>query len=92
MSSRSSGRIFSMSSPNSGEESWSSRARIQLRLPRSVLISPLWASIRYGCASSQLGKVFVEKRECTSASAADDALVAQVGEVARQLRRGEHPL
>ena len=25
--------------------------------------------IRYGCASSQLGNVFVEKRECTSASA-----------------------
>ena len=57
-----------MSSPNSGEASCSSRARIQLRLPRSVLISPLWASIRYGWASSQLGKVFVEKREWTSAS------------------------
>ena len=56
-----------MSSPNSGEASVSSRARCQLRLPRSVLISPLWASIRYGCASSQLGKVFVEKREWTSA-------------------------
>ena len=68
MSSRRSGWIFSMSSPNSGEASWSSRARIQLRLPRSVLISPLWASMRYGCASSQLGNVFVEKRECTSAS------------------------
>ena len=35
----------------------------------SVLISPLWAITRYGWASSQLGKVFVEKRECTSASA-----------------------
>ena len=68
MSSRSSGRTFSMSSPNSGEASWSSRARIQLRFPRSVLISPLWASMRYGWASSQLGKVLVEKRECTSAS------------------------
>ena len=68
MSSRSSGRIFSTSSPNFGEASCSSRARIQLRLPRSVLISPLCASMRYGCASSQLGKVLVEKREWTSAS------------------------
>ena len=57
-----------MSSPNSGDSSCSSRARIQLRLPRNVLISPLWASMRYGWASSQLGNVFVEKRECTSAS------------------------
>ena len=35
----------------------------------SVLISPLWAITRYGCASGQLGNVFVEKRECTSAIA-----------------------
>ena len=35
----------------------------------SVLISPLWAMTRYGCASAQLGNVFVEKRECTSAIA-----------------------
>ena len=42
------------------EASCDSRARIQLTFPWSVLISPLWASIRYGCASSQLGKVFVE--------------------------------
>ena len=34
-----------------------------------VLISPLWAIIRYGWASAQLGKVLVEKRECTTASA-----------------------
>ena len=45
-----------------------SRARIQLRLPASVLISPLWARYRYGWASGQLGKVLVEKRECTRAS------------------------
>ncbi len=67
MSSRSSGRILSTSSPKSWDTRPCSRARIQLRLPRSVLISPLWASIRYGWASSQLGKVFVEKRECTTA-------------------------
>ena len=30
-----------------------SRARIQLRLPITVLISPLWAIIRYGWESSR---------------------------------------
>ena len=63
------GRTFWRSSPKSSDASWDSRARIQLMLPRSVLISPLWAIIRYGWASSQLGNVFVENRECTSASA-----------------------
>ena len=43
--------------------------RIQLRLPLTVLISPLCATKRYGWASGQLGKVFVEKREWTSATA-----------------------
>ena len=46
-----------------------SRARIQLRLPLTVLISPLWAISRYGWASSHAGNVFVEKREWTSARA-----------------------
>ena len=46
-----------------------SRARIQLRLPLAVLISPLWAIIRNGWASSQAGNVLVENRECTTASA-----------------------
>ena len=46
-----------------------SRTRIQFRLPRSVLISPLWQRKRYGCARDQVGRVLVEKRECTSASA-----------------------
>jgi hypothetical protein len=46
-----------------------SRACIQLMFPWSVLISPLWALIRCGCASSQLGKVLVENREWTMASA-----------------------
>ena len=51
------------------EASSASRARIQLRLPMTVLISPLWAMNRNGWASGQLGKVFVENRECTTASA-----------------------
>ena len=46
-----------------------SRARIQLRLPRTVLISPLCAMNRYGWASGQDGKVLVENRECTMARA-----------------------
>ena len=64
---RTTGISFCRSLPNSSEASCDSRARIQLTLPRSVLISPLWAIMRYGCASSQLGNVFVEKREWTSA-------------------------
>jgi hypothetical protein len=40
-----------------------SRARIQLMLPRRVLISPLWAMRWYGWASSQLGNVLVLNRE-----------------------------
>ena len=61
--------IFCRSRPKSLEAICDSRARIQLTLPISVLISPLWAITRYGCASGQLGNVFVEKRECTSAIA-----------------------
>ena len=60
---------FWRSRPNSSDASCDSRARIQLTLPISVLISPLWAMTRNGWASSQLGNVFVEKREWTSASA-----------------------
>jgi hypothetical protein len=44
------GRIFLMSSPNSGDGELALRACIQLMLPRSVLISPLWAMKRYGWA------------------------------------------
>ena len=43
-----------------------SRARIQLALPFSVLISPLCPIMCNGCARSHDGKVFVEKRLCTS--------------------------
>ena len=46
-----------------------SRARIQFSLPVTVLISPLWAMRRKGCASGQDGKVLVENRECTMPSA-----------------------
>src|SRR5690625_2269773 len=54
-------------SPSSSEEATPSRAAIQLRFPRTVLISPLWATSRKGWASGHDGKVLVEKREWTSA-------------------------
>ncbi len=63
------GNAFSRSSPNSSLANAPSRARIQFSLPCTVLISPLWAMTRYGWASGQDGKVFVENRECTSARA-----------------------
>ncbi len=69
-----------------------SRARIQLTLPSSVLNSPLWALMWNGCASAQLGKVLVEKRECTMASALANRGVGQVGVEARELGRREHSL
>lgn len=40
-----------------------------MRLPRTVLISPLWATKRNGCASGHDGKVLVENRLCTMAMA-----------------------
>ena len=86
------GMTFCRSRPKSSEASWLSRARIQLTLPISVLISPLWAITRYGCASSQLGNVLVEKRECTTRHRAGEALVLQVGVEAAQLVGDQHPL
>ena len=55
-------------SPSTSLSSCDWRARIQLRLPCTVLISPLWAIILNGWASGHDGKVFVEYRECTRAS------------------------
>ena len=57
------------SPPNTPVASSASRARIQLRLPLIVLISPLWAISRYGWASGQDGNVLVLNRLCTRASA-----------------------
>ena len=57
------GRIFEISSSEKSEDSMSaSRERIQLTLPRRVLISPLCASMRKGCARGHVGSVLVEKR------------------------------
>ncbi|CNL92329.1 Uncharacterised protein [Mycobacterium tuberculosis] len=65
------GNIFSTSAadPKMSVLISASRARIQFSLPVTVLISPLCAIRRNGCASGQDGKVFVENRECTMPSA-----------------------
>ncbi len=63
------GKMRSMSPGMRSDASSASRARIQLRLPCTVLISPLWARYRYGWASGHDGNVLVEKRLCTNASA-----------------------
>ncbi len=55
------GAICSKSGKNS-DWNFDVRATAQLRLPVTVLISPLWASRRKGWASGQRGMVFVEKR------------------------------
>ncbi len=66
------------------ESSIASRARMRLRLPRTVLISPLCATNRNGCASGHDGNVLVENRLCTSAMRDSQPLVAQVGEEQRR--------
>ena len=71
---------------SSSERSCGSRARIQLALPRTVLISPLCARKLNGCARSQVPSVLVEKRECTSAIARLEVGLAQVGVEGVELR------
>jgi hypothetical protein len=56
------GLMSSAISPKYAEDRRISWDFIQLVLPFSVLISPLWASIRNGCASHHCGKVLVEYR------------------------------
>ena len=60
--------VMLLMSPSAPELSTLSRACIQPLFPRIVLISPLWARRRKGCARLHVGKVLVEKREWTSAS------------------------
>jgi hypothetical protein len=55
-------RMRSTLEPQSGEASSGWRIAMAFRLPQRVLISPLWASSRKGCASGQLGRVLVEYR------------------------------
>ena len=57
-----SGTILARSGPSSSDVIAWRRAAIQLTLPRTVLISPLWHRNRYGWASRQDGKVLVENR------------------------------
>ncbi len=60
--SRMTGRILGRSSPKTLDANNASRAFIQLMLPRRVLISPLWATNRYGWARGHDGNVLVLKR------------------------------
>jgi len=54
------GLMLSMNASSDGEDSRVSWLFIQLMLPVTVLISPLCASMRNGCASFQVGNVLVE--------------------------------
>ena len=69
-----------------------SRARIQFSLPITVLISPLWATNRYGWASGHDGNVLVENRLCTRASADSTRSSVRSVKKAAHLVRDEHPL
>ena len=55
-----------------------SRARIQARLPPMVLISPLCARTRNGCASAQSADVFVRVALVEHDESRGEALVRQV--------------
>ena len=62
------GSRSSMRAPHTGAARSGSRARIHARLPSSVLISPLWAIRRMGCARLHLGAVLVLNRRCSTAN------------------------
>ena len=79
-------------SPRTSDWSSPSRARIQLMLPVSVLISPLCAMNRYGCASGHDGKVLVLNRWCTSASADSTSGFLRSGNIDLDLPGREHAL
>ena len=63
------GKILVMSPGRRSVARRASLARIQFRLPWTVLISPLWAIRRYGWARGHEGNVLVENLECTRAMA-----------------------
>ena len=76
----------------SAEDSSDSRARIRFRLPRTVLISPLCAMNRNGWASGQAGKVLVENRECTIATALSVRSSVRSAKNAGSCDGGQHAL
>ena len=69
-----------------------SRACIHPRLPRIVLISPLCANRRKGCARLHVGNVLVEKRECTNANPLVKYLLVKSGKYWRNCRLDSNPL
>ena len=74
------------------EASWLSRARIQLRLPLTVLISPLCAISRYGWASGQRREGVGREARVHQRQLGGEPLVGQVGEERLELPGGEHAL
>ncbi len=69
-----------------------SRERIRFRFSRTVLISPLWATNRNGCANGHDGNVFVEKRLVNHGDRTRHPTVSQIAEEEGELHRREHPL
>ena len=63
-----SGKAPRSAGPKRSLDSVASRAASHVRLPNSVLISPLWATQRIGWARGHEGNVLVEKRLCTTAT------------------------
>ena len=70
---------FSSRRSMTGVRHFAVRASAQRRLPSIVLISPLCARIRNGCASAQRGAVFVEKRWWNTATLEAKSLRARSG-------------
>ena len=68
------------------------RACAQARLPEMVLISPLWASRRNGCASGQRGAELVEKRWWKTTALLAQFGALQVGVELRQAVGQDHAL
>ena len=73
------GRIFEISSALKSADSMSaSRERIQLTLPRSVLISPLWASVAEGVRERPGGQRVRREAAVDEGEGRFEGLVAQV--------------
>ena len=86
------GRIFARSSPRTFDCSRPSRARIQLALPRSVLISPLCATNRYGMGERPRRERVRREPLVHESQGRLEGLVQQIGKHAAELRRREHAL
>ena len=87
-----SGSIFKRSAPSSCEVIAWRRACIQLTLPRTVLISPLWHRNRYGWARRHDGKGVGRKALVDQGQGRDRQRIAQIPVKAADLRRQQQAL